>query len=117
MQVYLVLALIFMAGIGVFIYQNPDPVMVQFLNWHSPKVSLAMVALTAACAGALVVFLIDGFRYYKLAKKSQQVKRDNRRMMTRLDALKSEKGGHGVKTEGEKTHYDSEHDNAPSDSE
>jgi len=91
MQAYLILALVFFAGIAVFVFQNPTMVIVHFLNWTSPKVSLAVVALVAACAGAMLVFLIDSFRYFKIAKETRELTQANRKLQNELKSLKGEK--------------------------
>lgn len=56
MVAYLIGALIFAAGIAVFVMQNTVLVSVRFLNWISPEVSIAVVALVAALVGAFLAF-------------------------------------------------------------
>ncbi|MGE5391436.1 MAG: LapA family protein [Deltaproteobacteria bacterium] len=91
MQAYLILALMFFAGIAVFVFQNPTMVTVHFINWTSPKVSIAEVALVAACAGAILVFLVDSFRYFKVAKETRELTQANRKLQNELKSLKGEK--------------------------
>ncbi|WP_054695896.1 LapA family protein [Syntrophomonas palmitatica] len=91
MQAYLIIALLFFLGIAAFVFQNPTLVEVKFLNWTSPEVSLAVVALIAACAGALVIFMVDSFRYFKLAKQVKDYKTDNKKLQKELKILQSEK--------------------------
>ncbi len=91
MQAYLIIALLFFLGIAAFVFQNPTLVQVKFLNWTSPEVSLAVVALIAACAGALVIFMVDSFRYFKLAKQVKDYKNDNKKLHKELKSLQAEK--------------------------
>lgn len=91
MQVYLVGALIFFAMLAVFVFQNTFPVTVRFINWISPEVSVAVVALIAACAGALVTFMLDSFRYFKIAKKTKELTNINQKLQKEINDLQSEK--------------------------
>lgn len=91
MQAYLILALMFFVGIAVFVFQNPTMVTVHFINWTSPKVSIAVVALVAACAGAILVFLVDSFRYFKVAKATRELTQANRKLQKEIKSLKDEK--------------------------
>jgi len=91
LQAYLIIALLFFLGIAAFVFQNPTLVQVKFLNWTSPEVSLAVVALIAACAGALVIFMVDSFRYFKLAKQVKEYKTENKKLVRELKSLQAEK--------------------------
>ncbi|MDD2212640.1 MAG: LapA family protein [Clostridia bacterium] len=91
MQVYLLGALLFFAMLAVFVFQNTFPVTVRFINWISPEVSVAVVALIAACAGALVTFMLDSFRYFKIAKKTKELTSMNQKYQKEINVLQSEK--------------------------
>lgn len=91
MQVYLLGALLFFAALAVFVCQNTFMVTVHFLNWTSPDVSLAVVALIAACAGALVTFMVDSFRFFKIAKNTKELTSMNKKLQKEINSLKSEK--------------------------
>ena len=91
MQVYLLGALLFFAALAVFVFQNTFMVTVHFINWTSPDVSLAVVALIAACAGALVTFMVDSFRFFKIAKKTKELTSLNKKLQKEISTLKSEK--------------------------
>jgi uncharacterized integral membrane protein len=88
MVAYLLGALIFAVGIAVFVSQNPALVTVHFINWVSPQVSLAVVALVAALAGALIAFLLDSIRYFKVAKQVKELMNTNRRLEKELTILR-----------------------------
>lgn len=96
MPLYLIGALIFTLGIAVFVFQNTAVVSVRYLNWTSPEVSLAIVALIAACAGALVTFLLDSFRYYKLAKHDKELHQLNKKLQKELNRLKADTDSKGT---------------------
>ncbi|HOQ09594.1 MAG TPA: lipopolysaccharide assembly protein LapA domain-containing protein [Syntrophomonadaceae bacterium] len=90
MVAYLIGALIFAAGIAVFVMQNTVLVSVRFLNWISPEVSIAVVALVAALVGAFLAFLLDSIRYYKVAKRVKELTNANRRLEKELKKLKKD---------------------------
>ncbi len=91
MQVYLLGALLFFAALAVFVFQNTSMVTVHFINWTSPHISLAVVALIAVCAGALVTFMVDSFRFFKIAKKTKELSSLNKKLQKEINTLKSEK--------------------------
>ncbi|HQA06682.1 MAG TPA: lipopolysaccharide assembly protein LapA domain-containing protein [Syntrophomonadaceae bacterium] len=88
MAAYLIGALIFAAGVAVFVMQNTALVSVRFVNWVSPEVSVAVVALAAALLGALIAFMLDSIRYYKVAKKMKDLMNANRRLEKELMKLR-----------------------------
>lgn len=98
MPAYLLGALLFMAAIVVFVLQNDTPVAVQFLNWQSSKISLALVALIAAVGGALITFLVDSFRALKTGKKIRELMNLNKKLEKEVMALKGDKAGSKSKT-------------------
>ncbi|MCK9313533.1 MAG: LapA family protein [Methanocorpusculum sp.] len=91
MQVYLLGALLFFAALAVFVFQNTFMVTVHFINWTSPDVSLAVVVLIAACAGALVTFMVDSIRFFKIAKNTKELTSMNKKLQRELNSLQSEK--------------------------
>lgn len=90
MPLYLIGALIFTLGIAVFVFQNTAVVSIRYLNWASPEVSLAIVVLISACAGAIITFLLDSFRYYKLAKQEKELHQLNKKLQKELNRLKAD---------------------------
>lgn len=87
MQGYLIGALLFILGVAVFVFQNTAEVTVHFLNWTSPKVSLAVVVLIAALSGAVITFLIDSFRQFKIARRIKELTQENRRLQKQIKGL------------------------------
>lgn len=62
LQVVTVLGLAFALLVAVFAIQNSTPVTVTFLKWRLVDVSLALVILGSAAAGAMVVGLLGAVR-------------------------------------------------------
>lgn len=92
MPAYLISALVFLAAIVVFIFQNHNPVaVVHFLNWHSPKISMSEVALIAAVCGAFITFLIDSVRAFKTGKKLRELTNKNKKLEKEIASLKPNK--------------------------
>ena len=96
MPLYLIGALIFTLGIAVFVFQNTAVVSIRYLNWASPDVSLAIVVLISACAGAIITFLLDSFRYYKLAKQEKELHQLNKKLQKELNRLKGDTAAKGT---------------------
>ncbi|NLO20836.1 MAG: DUF1049 domain-containing protein [Syntrophomonadaceae bacterium] len=80
MQIYLFVALVCLIVIAVFIFQNPTLVMVQFLGWNSPEIQLGIIVLAAVIAGALITFLLDTVRFFKVAKTIRELKTSNKKL-------------------------------------
>lgn len=89
MQGYLIGALFFLLAIAVFVFQNTDQVVVYFLNWTSPKISIAVVVLISACTGALITFFIDGVRQFKIAKRIKELTDQNRKLQKKLQKFET----------------------------
>lgn len=87
MQAYLLGALFFLLAIAIFVFQNTAQVAVNFLKWTSPEISLAVVVLIAACTGALITFLIDMFRQFKIAMRMNELNEQNRRLQKKISKL------------------------------
>lgn len=89
MQGYLIGALFFIIAIAVFVYQNTEQVVVYFLTWTSPKVSIALVVLISVCVGALITFFIDAVRQFKIAKKIKELTDENKKLQKKLQKLEA----------------------------
>ncbi|SHG98252.1 Uncharacterized integral membrane protein [Thermosyntropha lipolytica DSM 11003] len=90
MQGYLIGALLFILGVAIFVFQNTSEVTVHFLSWTSPKVSLAVVVLIAALSGAVITFLIDSFRQFKIARRIKELTAENRKLQKQIKSLTGE---------------------------
>lgn len=93
MSAYLLGAVVFLAAIVVFVMQNDTSVIIHFINWTSPELSLALVALIAACAGAVATFLVDSFRAFKTGQKIKTLVNKNKKYQKEIQSLKSEIAG------------------------
>jgi len=102
MQVYLIGVFLFVIALVVFIYQNTSMVTVQFLNWVSPGVPLAVVALIAAGVGAIVTLLVASIRYIKFAKRIKELTDINKKLHKEIKSLQSDKATQLKKEETEK---------------
>jgi len=89
MPAYLVGALVFMICIVVFVLQNNTPVTIQFINWRTAEVSLALVALIAALGGAIITFFIDSFRAFKTGRKINELTHYNKKLEKEIIALRA----------------------------
>jgi uncharacterized integral membrane protein len=67
----------------VFTVQNPDPVSLTFLNWHTPQLPQSLLLLLAAFVG-VVCAAVSGFA------QQFQLKGKVRRLETRLAVLTRE---------------------------
>jgi uncharacterized integral membrane protein len=67
----------------VFTIQNPDPISLTFLSWHTPPLPQALLLLLAAFVG-VVCAGVSGFA------QQAQLKRKVRRLETRLAVLSRE---------------------------
>lgn len=88
MQAYLIGALLFAAAMVAFVLQNPAPVAIHFITWSSPQVSLALVVLIACVGGALITFLLDSVRYFKIAKTIKDLRNQNNSLQKEVQDLK-----------------------------
>ncbi|MGR6836556.1 LapA family protein [Syntrophomonas erecta] len=93
MTAYLLGALAFVLGLVIFVFQNTSPVTVHFISWVSPEVSLAIVVLLAVCAGALITFLVESFRYFKVARQMKDLINKNKKLQDEITGLEKELAG------------------------
>jgi len=89
MTAYLLGALLFVVAIVIFVMQNTGSVIVHFITWTTPEISIALVTLIAACAGALVMLLVNTYRAFKIGQKMKELLKENRKYQKELESLKS----------------------------
>jgi uncharacterized integral membrane protein len=87
MPVYMFFAIVFLIAIVLLVFQNTMLVTVHFLNWVSPEISLALVILVTVGAGALLTFLLDSIRYFKIAKRIKELTDTNNELQQELFGL------------------------------
>lgn len=100
MRGYVLGALFFAIAIALFVFQNDSQVAIKFLSWTTPEISIALVVLVAACAGALVTFFIDGIRYFKVVRKLREVMADNTKTNRQLKKLQDERASKNMSKTG-----------------
>lgn len=88
MKAYLLGALAFIAVIVTFVVQNDTQVSVQFINWKTTNLSLAVVVLISACTGALITFLLDSYRAFKTGQKMRKLIKVNQKNEEEILILK-----------------------------
>ncbi|MGI6434922.1 MAG: LapA family protein [Syntrophomonadaceae bacterium] len=91
MQVYLIGAILFLAVMVTFVFQNPTAVEIHFITWSSPQVSLALVVLVTALGGALITFLLDSVRYFKIARTIKELRNNNSTLQKQIQELQAHK--------------------------
>ena len=91
MQVYLVGAVLFLAAMITFIFQNPAAVEIRFITWSSQQISLALVVLVAALGGALITFLLDPVRSFKIARTIKELRNHNSTLQKQIQELQAQK--------------------------
>lgn len=90
MNFFLFFAVLFLVAIIMFIFQNPTSVIVSFLFWQTAEMSVALLILLSACAGAIVCFLFDSYRAFQMNRRIRQLQTENRKMMKEIADLKDE---------------------------
>lgn len=90
MNAYLLAALAFVAAMLVFIFQNDAQVSVRFISWQTADLSLAIVVIAAACAGALITFLLDSYRAFKTGQRMRKLVKENQKYEQEIKLLKGQ---------------------------
>ncbi|MEQ8200031.1 MAG: LapA family protein [Syntrophomonadaceae bacterium] len=102
MNAYLLAALFFIAAMLIFIFQNDTQVTVQFINWKTANLSLAIVVIASVCAGALTTFLLDSYRAFKTGQRMRKLVKENQKYEQEIKLLKGQPaaatGKNGVNT-------------------
>jgi|GEM_PF-747200 len=86
MQFYLVSALVFSLLVAVFAIQNTEEVVVKFLTWQF-SISLVLVLLGSAVAGALVLYFLGLFKQVGAWMKIRQLNSRKTELETQLKKL------------------------------
>lgn len=75
MKVKLIIIIILLSVTCFFVYQNTDPVAVDFLTW-SVDISLALLVLCVFVAGLAIGWLLSG--YLRFSRKRKKMKETSR---------------------------------------
>ncbi len=87
---YLLAALVFIGAMLLFILQNDAHVSIQFLNWKTSELSLAVVLIASVCVGALITFLLDSYRAFKTGQKMRKLVKENQKHEQEIKLLKGQ---------------------------
>jgi len=89
MQFYLICALVFSLLVAVFAVQNTELVVIKFLTW-SFSVSLVLVLLGAAAAGALVLYFLGLVKSVDTWMKIRQLSNEKAELENKCQNLENE---------------------------
>lgn len=88
-NVVLVVSLVFALVVAIFAVQNNVPVDISFLGWKIPDISLVLVILGSAAAGAVTVFSISLVKQIKLKMDLRHAKSQNDKLTSQISALQA----------------------------
>jgi len=89
----LVVSLIFALVVAIFAVQNNTPVDIAFLGWKYSGISLVLVILGSAVAGAVAVFCLSMVKQFKLRMDLRHAKAQNEKLSTKIASLESKLQG------------------------
>lgn len=88
-NVVLVVSLVFALVVAIFAVQNNTPVDIAFLGWKHPEISLVLVIIGSAVAGALAVFCLSLVKQFKLNMELRHAKGNNEKLNSQIASLES----------------------------
>ncbi|PKM86967.1 MAG: hypothetical protein CVU87_10595 [Firmicutes bacterium HGW-Firmicutes-12] len=89
MQFYLISALVFSLLVAVFAIQNTEMVVIKFLTWSFP-VSLVLIVLGSAVAGALVLYFLGLFKQVGAWMKIRQINHHKSELENQVKKLEAQ---------------------------
>lgn len=90
-QVYWITALLFALLVSIFAIQNAEVVNIRFLGWQFQNISLVLVILGSASAGALLLFILGTIKQLSLALKLKEAEGKIRKLENQLKELQETK--------------------------
>lgn len=90
-QVYWITALLFALIVAIFAIQNAEVVNIRFLGWQFQNISLVLVILGSASAGALFLFILGTIKQLSLVLKLKEAENKIRKLEHQLKELKETK--------------------------
>ncbi|NLJ99814.1 MAG: LapA family protein [Clostridia bacterium] len=93
MTAILVLSLILALLVAIFAVQNINAVQISFLLWKIEEISLVLVILGSAAAGALSVFFVSLYKNIKLRIEVHRLKAENKGYLDELEVLRGGRDG------------------------
>ena len=97
MQFYWILSLLFALIVALFAIQNAEAVDIRFLTWQFKDISLVLVILGSAVAGAVILFIVGAMKQVKMAWKIREAEGKIRKLEIELTKLVEEKEHDGSK--------------------
>ncbi len=91
MQFYWILSLLFALIVALFAIQNAEAVDIRFLTWQFKDISLVLVILGSAVAGALILFIAGAMKQVKIAWKTRETEGRIRKLEIELAKSREEK--------------------------
>lgn len=85
----LVISLIFALLVAIFAVQNNTPVDISFLGWKYSGISLVLIILGSAVAGAVAVFSLGLVKQFRLKMELRQVKAQNDKLNSQMAELEA----------------------------
>ena len=105
MQFYLISALVFSLLVAVFAIQNTEMVVIKFLTWSFP-VSLVLIVLGSAVAGALVLYFLGLFKQVGAWMKIRQINHHKSELENQVKKLEAQLNAVKEKIEPKKSNSD-----------
>lgn len=88
-NVVLVLSLLFALVVAIFAVQNNTPVDIAFLGWKLKDVSLVLIIIGSAAAGAVTVFSLGLVKQFRLKMDLRQMKVQNDKLNSQISSLEA----------------------------
>ena len=85
----LVVSLIFSLIVAIFAVQNNTPVDISFLGWKYSGISLVLVIIGSAVAGAVTVFCLGLVKQFKLKRDLRHAKGENDKLSSKVAELEA----------------------------
>lgn len=85
----LVVSLIFALLVAIFAVQNNIPVDISFLGWTYSGISLVLVIIGSAVAGAVTVFCLGLVKQFRLKMELRQVRGQNEKLSYQISTLEA----------------------------
>jgi uncharacterized integral membrane protein len=89
MQAYLIIALIFALIVAIISIQNATGVDIRLFYWSFTNISLVLVILGSAAAGAICAFLLGMPKQLSVNRKIRELQANSQRLQAEIDQLKS----------------------------
>lgn len=83
----LVVSLVFALIVAIFAVQNNIPVNISFLGWKYTEISLVLIIIGSAVAGAVTVFCLGLLNQFRLKREIRHLRVQNGKLSSRIKEL------------------------------